>query len=135
MPRSRSVVESTRTFGPASVRIVSLRAGMPSTRILQSMLRRAMRQKVTGGRHEDKGRPLVHPSRRAEKASGSGCRTERSGVRRRRSRRALGSLAADAVEAAALLGAQLCAADPAFLRSTGAPAQPEVPMNLAASNA
>src|SRR5881275_149450 len=42
MPRSRSVVERTSAFGPASVRIVSLRAGMPSTRMRQSMERRAM---------------------------------------------------------------------------------------------
>src|SRR5690348_13603378 len=42
MPRSRSVVERTSALGPASVRTVSLRAGIASMRILQLMGRRAM---------------------------------------------------------------------------------------------
>src|SRR3954468_14481914 len=42
MPRSRSVVERTSALGPASVRTVSLRAGIASTRILQLIGRRAM---------------------------------------------------------------------------------------------
>src|SRR5688572_22572279 len=40
MPRSRIVVESTSAFGPASVRMVSLRTGIPSSRIRQAIGRR-----------------------------------------------------------------------------------------------
>src|SRR2546423_14408471 len=42
MPRSRIVVERTSALGPASVRIVSLRAGIESMRRRQLIGRRAM---------------------------------------------------------------------------------------------
>src|SRR5437660_11877529 len=123
MPRSRSVVERTSAFGPASVRIVSLRAGMPSTRMRQSMERRAMARRY----------PSEGPS---ERPFGSNMRPAGgvpASARRAGGVRHVAPLAGEASEPAAgtaPLGAQLGAADAAFLRGGRLQRQAaEVPLN------
>src|SRR5436190_11214852 len=76
MPRSRIVVERTSAFGPASVRMVSLRAGIASMRRRQLMGRRAM----------PPGYARVRSLRKWERERETSCSTDVLERRRRRRR-------------------------------------------------
>src|SRR3954469_10086178 len=127
MPRSRSVVDSTSAFGPASVRMVSLRAGMPSTRMRQSMVRRAMsRRYPSWDRLRQQSRSNIRPEAPLGAHAGSGGRFG-AGVAP-----LSGRAAPEAAARPAALRAPLGAADAALARLRVAA---EAPFDLSALHA
>jgi hypothetical protein len=93
---------------------------MPSTRILQSMERRAMQRTVHVGIGRREGLLVEHPSSLARKASGSGAGVEARGLARERRVATLRDQALEPAAARARLGPQLGAAEAALLHCLAA---------------